>query len=425
MPGESRRIVFPEDVWIRRFSVSEGQSMLLRAESDVSDTADTQRNLLSKEGSVLPRFSIEDPVKLRALKGSASLKHYKGYLKLTLCGFILMALAYTIYIVDPLEFAKTKYMNIEEGTFLYSLWQKPPVKIFIKVFIFNVTNAKEFLMKKDLKLKVHEIGPYVYSEQLVNTNVTFNNNHTVSYRPIRTLRFEPGLSVGNPMEDLITVSNIPFLGITSMLHNSSMTLNLGLSGIVSFLDTQPFVDVSVHDFLWGYDEQLVKLASKILPNWITFPKFGLLDRLLDEGNNTVTMHVADKSKKDVNKKLYSIDQMNGYPGLPQWGYKSGYNRTTCNNVQGAFEGYVYPRHISPNDTFFLYRKSFCRTLPLVYNKSGFSDRGIPVFIYKLAENALDSPIMNPDNACYCKNTNKPCLPSGLSDLSPCYYGEFR
>lgn len=35
-------------------------------------------------------------------------KFVSGYLKLTLCGFILMALAYTIHLVDPIELAKTK-----------------------------------------------------------------------------------------------------------------------------------------------------------------------------------------------------------------------------------------------------------------------------------------------------------------------------
>jgi hypothetical protein len=32
----------------------------------------------------------------------------------------------------------------------------------MKVFIFNITNAEDFLKGVDKKLKVSEIGPYVY-----------------------------------------------------------------------------------------------------------------------------------------------------------------------------------------------------------------------------------------------------------------------
>lgn len=44
---------------------------------------------------------------------------------------------------------------------VFSLWEKPPVDIYISVYIFNITNPEEFLAGKE-KLKVEEIGPYVY-----------------------------------------------------------------------------------------------------------------------------------------------------------------------------------------------------------------------------------------------------------------------
>lgn len=44
---------------------------------------------------------------------------------------------------------------------IFSLWQKPPVDVYIKVFIFNITNPDEFLAGEE-KLKVEEVGPYVY-----------------------------------------------------------------------------------------------------------------------------------------------------------------------------------------------------------------------------------------------------------------------
>ena len=48
------------------------------------------------------------------------------------------------------------------GTYLYNVWEKPPLEVFLKVYIFNITNGEEFLNGNDKKLKVEEVGPYVY-----------------------------------------------------------------------------------------------------------------------------------------------------------------------------------------------------------------------------------------------------------------------
>ncbi|CAH0746885.1 unnamed protein product [Bemisia tabaci] len=86
---------------------------------------------------------------------------------------------------------------------------------------------------------------------------------------------QPELSASKPGTDGMSI--LP--GISSMLYNSSMFMNVGLRTLVTYLDTQPFRQLSVHEYLWGYDEPLVQLASNILPSWINFAKFGLLDRM--------------------------------------------------------------------------------------------------------------------------------------------------
>ena len=45
-------------------------------------------------------------------------------------------------------------------TFQY--WVKPPVKPLMKVYIFNYTNVDKFKNEIDSKLKISEVGPYVY-----------------------------------------------------------------------------------------------------------------------------------------------------------------------------------------------------------------------------------------------------------------------
>lgn len=87
-----------------------------------------------------------------------------------------------IFIIDPLErlIDYVKYrqqiplwnclksrsllqqLEIRKGSFLYYLWEKPPLPVVMQVYIFNITNAEAFLNGTDKKLKVVEVGPYVY-----------------------------------------------------------------------------------------------------------------------------------------------------------------------------------------------------------------------------------------------------------------------
>jgi hypothetical protein len=67
--------------------------------------------------------------------------------------------------------------------------------------------------------------------------------------------------------------------MASMLHNSSLFLNLGLSTLARYLNSQPFLNLTAHEYLWGYDDQLVRLASTVLPNWLPFSRLGLMDRV--------------------------------------------------------------------------------------------------------------------------------------------------
>ncbi len=68
-------------------------------------------------------------------------------------------------------------------------------------------------------------------------------------------------------------------GLASSLHNSSIFTNLAFATLCRYLDAQPFLKVTVHDYMWGIDEPLVPLASKLFPKWISFPRLGILDRV--------------------------------------------------------------------------------------------------------------------------------------------------
>lgn len=61
-------------------------------------------------------------------------------------------------------------------------WKTPPLDPELRIHLFNYTNADRYLRGEDKKLKVEDLGPYVYKEKFEKVNVTFNNNHTISYQ---------------------------------------------------------------------------------------------------------------------------------------------------------------------------------------------------------------------------------------------------
>ena len=92
-----------------------------------------------------------------------------------------------------------------------SLWKDPPVTPKLYVYMFNVTNHEDFLSGKAKKIKVQEIGPYVYEaprrKEILNYsedqgNVTFRNR--VDYK------FNAEMSgVGlNDKSDLVIMPNL-------------------------------------------------------------------------------------------------------------------------------------------------------------------------------------------------------------------------
>lgn len=59
------------------------------------------------------------------------------------------------------NFFTLQKLRFSEGSEGFELWRQPPVDVFLKVYLYNITNKEKFLAGEE-KLKVQEVGPYVY-----------------------------------------------------------------------------------------------------------------------------------------------------------------------------------------------------------------------------------------------------------------------
>lgn len=118
-----------------------------------------------------------------------------------------------------------------------------------------------------------------HREILENKNATFHENGTLSFVPVRYSIPMPERSVGDPHKDIVMAANLPLLGLSSAAAGISAFAALAVSTLATSTKAQPILNLTVHDFLWGYKDNLVTLANNILPGYITFDRFGLMDRV--------------------------------------------------------------------------------------------------------------------------------------------------
>ncbi|XP_029040309.1 scavenger receptor class B member 1 [Osmia bicornis bicornis] len=359
------------------------------------------------------------------MKFPIPLHQYKKCIILFMLGITCSALAYILYIINPVKTILEHKLQMAPNSLLYELWKKPPINVYLKVYIFNITNAEQFLRGEE-KLTVEEVGPYVYQEILENQNVTWHENNTISYKPKRTVVYIPEMSNGDPEKDIVHVPNIPMLGISSTLHDAAFLVKFPWTSLVNMLNSKSILNITVYDYLWGYEDPLVRLASNVVPSFINFGRFGLLDRMYDEGDNTVFMNIAkNENMTDEDGRYLSVESYNGSPGMPQWGYQeeegneTNPGNTICNRVKGTTEGELFPANLDEHATFRVYRKAFCRAIPIVFKEKVWVESGLEGYLYTVASDFLDPPDLNPINECYCRN--RKCLKRGLSDMTPCYY----
>lgn len=54
---------------------------------------------------------------------------------------------------------------------------------------------------------------------------------------------------------------------------------LAASTLAKSTSATPTLNITVHDYLWGYQDTLVSLAHTVMPGYIDFSRFGLMDRV--------------------------------------------------------------------------------------------------------------------------------------------------
>lgn len=324
-------------------------------------------------------------------------------------GFLIFGAIIGAFFMTWVDLVIDGQIVLKDGSQTFGWWKNPPVNPVMRIYIYNVTNADAFLNNAE-KPVLNELGPYVYIETWEKVAVAFNDNGTVSFQQKKTFKFSPELSVGD-VEDMVVVPNIPMLSATSQSKHAARFLRLAMASIMDILKIKPFVEVSVGQLLWGYEDPLLKLAKDVVPKEQKLPyeEFGLMYGKNGTAKEVVTIFTG---ASDITR-YGLIDRFDGKRALPH------YKTEECNRINGS-DGSIFPPHITKNTTLYVYDKDLCRLLPLKFLKEVETKGGVHGYRFTPPENVFAEPAVNPENDCFCPS-GPPCAPHGLFNVSFCQY----
>ncbi|XP_010839573.1 PREDICTED: scavenger receptor class B member 1 isoform X2 [Bison bison bison] len=297
---------------------------------------------------------------------------------------------------------KTLNVRIDPNSLSFNMWKEIPVPFYLSVYFFNIVNPEGIIQGQ--KPQVQERGPYVYREFRHKSNITFNNNDTVSFLEYRSYQFQPDKSLGQE-SDYIVMPNILVLSASMMMENRPGLLKLMMTLAFSTLGQRAFMNRTVGEIMWGYDDPLIHLINQYFPNSLPFKgKFGLFAELNNSDSGLFTVFTGVKNFS----RIHLVDKWNGVSKVNYW------HSDQCNMINGT-SGQMWAPFMTPESSLEFYSPEACRSMKLVYKEQGVFG-GIPTFRFVAPSTLFANGSVYPPNEGFC-----PCRESGIQNVSTCRF----
>ncbi|KAL6433397.1 hypothetical protein ACFW04_006503 [Cataglyphis niger] len=351
-------------------------------------------------------------IEKKAMKHCTRRNRFHSWLTWIYCGTFLMSFAsfYAFWYTDTFSNYVFSQMELRNGTRTFNLWQHPPIQIEYRIHIFNYTNVKEFETGRASKLRVQELGPYVYQEKKDRVNVVLHENGTVSFQEKRSFVWVGG----RPDNDTIVVPNVLLMFATAFVRDRSFAVRFVTNTVLSTLQERSFINETAGGFIWGNDNRLFHMAKPLMmfERDISFDKFGILVSRDGVSKDRITMGTGSRTIDN----LGMIERVNGIDNRHIW------NDERCDKIMGSDGSMIPPRLIEDTSkTLYIYSQEMCRSLPFHFTEQ-VTTFGIPSLRYKFTPDAFN--FSDPQNKCFCQKVNglRVCPPTGLFNISACNYG---
>ncbi|KAK3741073.1 hypothetical protein RRG08_005763 [Elysia crispata] len=218
---------------------------------------------------------------------AAKTKLTKGLLIMGVIGALFLILGCVSLIVfdDIIHSQISSRLPLNKKGQTYNQWKAPKIPIYFQVWAFDIVNHLEILEGK--RPAVIQKGPYTYREKRVKHDIRFFDNGTVYYKERRSFLFDRNLSVG-PENDTVTSVNLAMVAAMTVLRYEPPLLKSLVEGAFQFFKESLFVETSVHDLLWGREDNILKAIADIAKSFnVTLPLNDTVGLLMGVSRRTV------------------------------------------------------------------------------------------------------------------------------------------
>uniref|UniRef100_A0A8C2XVT4 Scavenger receptor class B member 1 n=1 Tax=Capra hircus TaxID=9925 RepID=A0A8C2XVT4_CAPHI len=287
--------------------------------------------------------------------------------------FAVLGIIMIVMVPSIIKQQVLKNVRIDPNSLSFNMWKEIPVPFYLSVYFFNIVNPEEIIQGQ--KPQVQERGPYVYRE----------------------FRHKNKLCLASNLSCPLTLQSA-----SMMMENRPGFLKLMMTFVFSTLGQRAFMNRTVGEIMWGYDDPLIHLINQYFPNLLPFKgKFGLFAELnnSDSGLFTVFTGVKDFSR------IHLVDKWNGV---------NFWHSDQCNMINGT-SGQMWAPFMTPESSLEFYSPEACRSMKLVYKEQGVFG-GIPTFRFVAPNTLFANGSVYPPNEGFC-----PCRESGIQNVSTCRF----
>ncbi|KAL0266955.1 UNVERIFIED_CONTAM: hypothetical protein PYX00_009357 [Menopon gallinae] len=299
-------------------------------------------------------------------------------------------------------------MQLKESSTAYNLWIHTPIPLYFEAYLFNWTNAKEFMKNKSVVPHFEEVGPFVFKEVHDRVNLTWNDNKTLAYNQVRKWEFVPEKSVNLSVK--VTNLNVIAATIARFLKvfpkRLKPIINFELNLLEDFVVTSP-----ANNWLFeGMDDRLLTYLS-IIAKILHLQKNPFPERFgwFYKRNMSATYDgrfLVETGADDI----YNVGIMDRWNGVAKTKYYDG----ECGMVNGT-SGELFPPMKTAEDDIDIFVSDICSSIKL-YRTGSSEVKGIKSYTYTGDKGTLDNGQLFSRNKCFC---GEECAPTGARDASRC------
>lgn len=178
------------------------------------------------------------------------------------------------------------------------------------------------------------------------------------------------------------------LSAATMVEKKPMALKLLMNLASSTLRQQAFVNCTVGEVLWGYDDPLISLVNKYLAGMCLFKgKFGLFSEFNNSHSGLFAVFTGVKDFSHV----HLVDKWDGIS-------KVNYGHSDQCNMINETSGQMWAPFVTPESLLEFYSPEACRSMKLTYQEAGAYE-SIPTFRFKAPDTCLPTgPSTRPTRA---------------------------